>query len=67
MTERYNGFTVILECGMTEEQAGKLMNAISMLKGVRIVEVGVSNNLSDYIARKRLSEKIRQKIEDALS
>lgn len=63
MTDRINGFTVVLSKDIREDDFEALKNAVLMLKGVVSIEPNVVN-ATDYIAKMQSKSEIKSKLYD---
>ncbi len=62
MTERYKGFTVVLEENIRSDDAKNTINAIRQIKGVIEVAPVIRNGINDYIADQRARRELIDKI-----
>jgi len=65
MTDRLKGLTVTLEDSINEDSAIRIIEAISMVKGVLVVTPSV-DNFGDIMNRSRIKHELRQKLFRAL-
>jgi hypothetical protein len=65
MTERFKGFTVVLEEDIREDDAQQTLNALRCIRGVLSVEPLVRDS-TDFVARQRAQSEIREMVYGAL-
>ena len=66
MTDTFNALTVVLEKNIREDDAVHIIDAIKQLRGVLNVQGNVSDNLSEHVAKSRLTEDINKRLWKAL-
>ncbi len=67
MTDRFNGFVVVLKHDLREDDAEATIAAIRQIKGVLSVEPHVGSLLEDHIAYQRVKDAISRKLWAALN
>lgn len=63
MTDRFNGFTVILDRDIRDDDFKYIRNAVMMIKGVQ----QVLPNLSDSLAEEKAKHEIKMKLYDVIN
>jgi hypothetical protein len=61
MSDRINGFSVVLKNDLKDEDFEYVKNAVLMIKGVLNVKENVAN-VQDWIIRERLNSEYKEKI-----
>ncbi len=61
MSDRVNGFSVVLKNDLKDEDFEYVKNAVLMIKGVLDVKENVAN-VQDWIIRERLNSEYKEKI-----
>lgn len=65
MSAKFNGFTVAFEHPVSEEYMDKVKDALSLFKGVLIVET-VEDNSTEWMLREQVRRELGQKLWDVL-
>lgn len=66
MTDRVQYITVVLDNDYRTDDVEPILKAIQQIRGVRSAELGKPVEPSDYYARERVLDEVRQKLWEAL-
>jgi hypothetical protein len=66
MSDKFQNLVVVLDNDSRSEDVEDLIKAIKRFKGVAAVNLGIPNDLGDYLARTRESNILRDKLWDVL-
>jgi hypothetical protein len=65
MTTRLKGLTITLDHNIREDDAQRIIDAISMVKGVMSIKA-IESNADDYIIEQRIRNEIGRKLLDII-